>query len=156
VMDFDRVARWLDVESVSKLRHLSWIAAIHRGASRVGLGAVTATLGHVLLLIVLVLATPFLLGQYLSPYKLSLGKFFFDEIYQLTIVLPLRLFAAACYAIDRWVVDGIVNGIGRIPPAIGSLFRSLQMGLVQFYALAMVLGILIFVALASGILWAAG
>ena len=42
--------------------------------------------------------------------------------------------------VDQWLVDGLVNFIGRVPPAMGSLMRSLQTGMVQFYALAMVLG----------------
>ena len=43
---------------------------------------------------------------------------------------------------------------GRLPPAIGSLLKSLQMGLMPFYALAMVLGLV--VMLAMGILWVVG
>jgi hypothetical protein len=121
-----------------------------------GLGGVTAAVGYLAQLVVLVLATPFLLGHYLSPYKLSLGKFFFDEIYYLTVVLPLRFLATVCYAVDRWIVDGAVNAIGRVPPSVGSLLRSMQIGLMPFYAMAMVLGIVLFVVLATGVLWAAG
>ncbi len=156
LMDFDLASKWFDVETVSRWKDVGWIAATHRLARRYGLGGVTSTVGHFVLLVVLILATPFLLGNYLSPYKLSFGKFFFDEIYQLTIIVPLRFVATACYAIDRWVIDGLVNAVARIPPAFGSFLRSLQMGLVQFYALAMVLGILLFLALATGVLWAAG
>jgi len=59
------------------------------------------------------------------------------------IVLPLRGIAATCNLIDRCIVDGLVNLVGRIPPLFGGVMRSLQMGLVQFYALAMVLGIVV-------------
>ena len=52
------------------------------------------------------------------------------------------------------IIDGLVNLLGRIPPALGSLMRSLQMGQVQFYALAMVLGMLILAA--ARLIWAAG
>jgi NADH-quinone oxidoreductase subunit L len=154
VLDFEAPARWLDVRSVSRWKQLPWVAAIHRQATRVGLGRVSAAIGQLILLVVLVLATPFLLGHYLSPYKLSYGKFYFDEIYQLVVVLPLRFLARACYTVDRWVVDGTVNLVGRIPPAAGALMRSLQMGLVPFYALAMLLGAL--VLFAAQWLWAAG
>jgi NADH-quinone oxidoreductase subunit L len=102
----------------------------------------------------LIAATPFMLGHFISPYKLSLGKFFVDEIYQLLIVLPLRAFAIVCYAVDRWIVDGFVNLVGRVPLLAGGLMRSLQMGLVQFYALAMVLGVL--VLLVARVMLAAG
>jgi NADH-quinone oxidoreductase subunit L len=154
VLDFERPAKWLDVDSVSRLRKLPWIAAVHRFACRMGAGRISAAVGQVLLVVVLVLATPVLLGHYVSPYKLSRGKFYLDEIYQLMIVLPLRFLAGVCYAFDRWVVDGAVNLVGRIPPAVGALMRALQMGLVPFYALAMLLGML--VLFAAQLLWAAG
>ncbi len=82
----------------------------------------------------------------MSPYKLSAHKFFFDEIYAFTIVTPLRLLAHACYLVDRGIVDGLVNALGSLPVAVGSLMRSLQMGLLQFYALAMFLGLLVLIA----------
>lgn len=132
-----------DVDAVSRWQRVPWVAAIHRRATSVGLGWLTSLLGNVVLMIALVIATPFLIGHFISPYKLSLGKFFIDELYNLAIVLPLRGIAAACYVVDRWVVDGLVNLIGRVPPLFGGLMRSLQMGLVQFYALAMVLGIVV-------------
>ena len=154
LMDFEQFAKWFDVESVSRWKNVSWVKQIHTAAKSVGLGWLTAGMGNVVLLIALVAATPFMLGHFVSPYKLSLGKFFIDEIYQLLIVLPLRGFAVVCYAIDRWIVDGFVNLVGRIPLLVGGLMRSLQMGLVQFYALAMVLGVL--VLLVARIMLAAG
>ena len=54
---------------------------------------------------------------------------------------------ALCAAIvDRWLVDGVVDSIGRAPRWAGLLMRSLQTGLVQFYAVAMVLGVLVLLA----------
>ncbi len=143
LMDFEQFAKWFDVESVSRWKEVAWVKQLHTAAKSVGLGWLTGGLGNVVLLIVLIAAMPFLLGHFISPYKLSLGKFFFDEVYQLLIVLPLRGFAVVCYAIDRWIVDAFVNLVGRIPVLFGGLMRSLQMGLVQFYALAMVLGVLV-------------
>jgi hypothetical protein len=64
------------------------------------------------------------------------------------------MLAKVCYWLDRWLVDGFVNVMGKIPLAAGWLMRPLQMGLVQFYALAMVLGMLILVA--ARLMWAAG
>ena len=82
----------------------------------------------------------------LSPYQLSQNRFYLDEVYYAFFVRPLQWLGDAFYAFDRWIVDGLVDFIGRIPPAVGSVMRTLQMGLVQFYAVAMVLGILILVA----------
>ena len=113
------------------------------------------TIGFVALLglIALVLSLPLVVVTFLTPYRLSRDKFYFDEIYSALVVWPLRMVAAACYWIDRWIVDGSVDLVGRIPPAIGYVMRGLQMGLLQFYALAMVLGMLILVA--ARLLWAA-
>jgi NADH-quinone oxidoreductase subunit L len=88
-----------------------------------------------------------------SPYQLSSHKFYFDEIYNLLFVRPLELFAAASYWFDRWFIDGSVNLVGRMPAALGAVMRPLQTGLVQFYALAMVVGLLILLAAR---LWASG
>lgn len=154
LMDFEPFAKWFDVESISRWQEVAWIKRMHTAANSVGLGWLTGALGNVVLMLALIAATPFLLGHFISPYKLSRGKFFIDEIYQLLVVLPLRGFAVVCYAIDRWIVDGLVNLVGRIPPLVGGLMRSLQMGLVQFYALAMVLGVL--VLLVARVVLAAG
>lgn len=154
LMDFEQFAKWFDVESVSRWQKVAGVKRIHAAANSVGLGWLTGALGNAVLMLALIAATPFLLGHFISPYKLSRGKFFIDEIYQLLVVLPLRGFAVVCYAIDRWIVDGLVNLVGRIPPLVGGLMRSLQMGLVQFYALAMVLGVL--VLLVARVVLAAG
>ena len=83
--------------------------------------------------------------QNLQLYKLSNHKFYFDEIYGVLIVLPLRGLAWLSYAVDRYLVDGLVNLFGWIPPVVGSLLRNIQTGLLQFYALAMVLGLVVLI-----------
>jgi NADH-quinone oxidoreductase subunit L len=85
----------------------------------------------------------------LGLYQLSFGRFFIDQIYNLFVVWPLEALSFISYWIDAWLVDGLVNAVGRAPPAVGSLLRPLQGGLVQFYAMAMVLGLL---ALAGALL----
>jgi NADH-quinone oxidoreductase subunit L len=87
----------------------------------------------------------------LHLYQLSYHKFFFDEIFAALTVWPLRGIALLSYTIDRYLVDGLVNLVGRIPRIIGSALRALQTGMVQFYALAMVLGLL--VLMGTMILW---
>jgi NADH-quinone oxidoreductase subunit L len=74
-------------------------------------------------------------------YKLSHGKFFFDELYNVFFVWPLRVLAVLSYVVDRFLIDGLVNFCGKAPGMIGYLLRSLQNGMVQWYALAMVLGL---------------
>ena len=123
-----------------------------RWVRSVGLGFVVSTGGLLLGIVSMLLALPLLVFQFVSPYKLSQGKFFIDELYYGLIVWPLKLLAVVLYWIDRWIIDGIVNLFGWLPREFGSLMRSLQMGIVQFYAAAMVLGVVIL--LAARMLWA--
>jgi NADH-quinone oxidoreductase subunit L len=83
------------------------------------------------------LATVFRPLHWLSRRKLLL-----DELYLALVVWPLRLLALVCAAVDRYVIDGLVDLCGRLPAAAGAVVRSVQSGMTQFYALAMVLGLL--------------
>jgi NADH-quinone oxidoreductase subunit L len=151
--DLAGIDRLTDPQWVVQLERTRWIGTFTRFLRQVHLGWLVTLAGYVLGTLSLVLAIPLLVGQFISPYRLSRNKFYFDELYSALFVWPLRILAAVAYWIDRWIVDGLVNAAGRIPPAAGSLMRSLQMGLVQFYALAMVLGALILVA--ARLMWAA-
>ena len=146
------VEKFTDPQWVLQLERIWWIGGPVRWLRSIGLGFVVSAIGLVLGIVSMILALPLLVFQFVSPYKLSQGKFFFDELYYGLIVWPLKLLAAVFYWIDRWIVDGIVNLFGWLPRELGSLMRSLQMGLVQFYAAAMVLGVVIL--LAARLLWA--
>jgi NADH-quinone oxidoreductase subunit L len=87
-------------------------------------------------------------------YWLSRGKLFIDQIYQVLFVWPLRLLASLSYLFDRWVIDGLVNLCGKVPQWFGYALRSLQTGMVQSYALAMVLGVLVLIG--TLLIWPAG
>lgn len=95
------------------------------------------------------------LMQRVGLYSLSYGKFFFDQIYQALVVWPLQALAAVCYWLDRKVVDGLVNLTGRLPVALGASLRPLQGGLVQFYALFTVLGLVV-VMIGTLLMWQKG
>ena len=77
-------------------------------------------------------------------YQLSFNKFFWDEIYLGLIVRPAERLAALIGKIDLDGIDAFVDLVGQVPRLLGSLFRPVQNGLVQFYALAMVLGLTVF------------
>jgi NADH-quinone oxidoreductase subunit L len=143
-----------DVQWVAQLKQVPWIAQLDCGLRSVGLGFVVSVAGFVLGVFALILAIPLTIGTLLSPYRLSYGKFYFDELYQLAFVKPLEVCAGVLAWLDRNVVDGLVNLFGALPRWLGGGFRNLQMGLVQFYALAMLLGLVVLL-LASGVLWAA-
>ncbi len=86
-------------------------------------------------------------------YVLSYGKFFIDQIYDLLIIVPVRALAVVAYSLDRFFVDGIVNSVGAVPKMAARLFRHLQTGMIQFYALAMVLGLLVLVLVEAYLQW---
>jgi len=86
------------------------------------------------------------LKQMAGPlYYLSYGKLFFDPIYYALFVWPSLQLAKFSYWFDRNVIDALVNFVGRVPPWLGALLRPLQSGLVQFYGVAMVWGVLVLI-----------
>ena len=58
--------------------------------------------------------------------------------------MPLAVLAAFIRVFDLYIIDGLVDLFAQIPRLLGYLFRPVQNGLVQFYSLAMVLGLTIF------------
>jgi proton-translocating NADH-quinone oxidoreductase chain L len=79
-------------------------------------------------------------------YELSLNKFHVDELYDFFLVRPMNALAALTRVFDQYVVDGIVDLIGNLPRLGGQVLRPIQNGLVQFYALAMMLGLTVFLS----------
>jgi len=84
-----------------------------------------------------------LANRFRGAYQLSLNKFHVDEIYE-ALLIPMAAVTGLCRAFDLYIVDGIVDLIGQVPRLVGALFRPVQNGLVQFYALAMILGLVVF------------
>lgn len=76
-------------------------------------------------------------------YWLSYGKLFFDPIYDAFIVRPLAGLSRLSYWFDRTVIDGLVNSVGRLTLAMAWGLRALQSGMVQFYAIAMLWGVVV-------------
>lgn len=85
-----------------------------------------------------------LVRQAQALYYLSLNKLYIDEIYYALIVQPLTALAVVFRFFDLYILDGLVDLIGQFPRLLGQMFRPIQNGLVQFYALAMVLGMAVF------------
>jgi NADH-quinone oxidoreductase subunit L len=74
-------------------------------------------------------------------YELSRNRFYLDEIYNALVVKPLASLAYLCRVFDQYIVDGVVDLVGRLPALLGKAMTPVQNGLVQFYALLMVLGL---------------
>jgi NADH-quinone oxidoreductase subunit L len=123
------------------------------------------------------LATPVdPLRRPLGPiYTLLENKYYFDELYQAAIVRPAIRFGEACYIFDdklvidpivdsvgrfgRWlsdwlkraidnpIVDGAVNGVGKVTASFGEFMRATQTGKVQNYLLVAAVTVFLLVAL---------
>jgi NADH-quinone oxidoreductase subunit L len=79
-----------------------------------------------------------------SFYYWSLNKLYVDEIYTLLFVQPLNLIAGICGLLEAVVYD-LMRLIASIPRALGDVLKPLQNGLVQFNALAMIMGVAVFI-----------
>ena len=72
------------------------------------------------------------------------NKWYVDEIYEKLIVQPLhRIGGFFDRVVERSVIDGLVNGVGRFVNYSGRQLRLLQSGQVGSYVLLMVLGMVI-------------
>ncbi|MET0165755.1 MAG: NADH-quinone oxidoreductase subunit L, partial [Vicinamibacterales bacterium] len=114
-----------------------------------------------------------LADRFAGAHRLLSHKYYVDELYGATVIAATWMGARGLWSVDRTVVDGAVNGTGRVT-LIGSffsaftdrtfvdgivnlvgrviqegshVFRRLQTGLVQNYALLMLFGIFAFVSL---------
>jgi proton-translocating NADH-quinone oxidoreductase chain L len=76
-----------------------------------------------------------------NAYQMSRNGFYIDELYDIFIVKPLTGLAVFCRLFDQYLVDGLVDLVGQTPRFLGGVVRPLQNGLVQFYALLMILGV---------------
>jgi NADH-quinone oxidoreductase subunit L len=89
------------------------------------------------------------LAQKLGPIvTLVEHKFYVDEIYQAFIIEPLRMLGRVLFAIDTFLVDGIINMLGWIPQLSGfALKLTVQRGYLQGYATAMLFGLMVILML---------
>lgn len=86
-------------------------------------------------------------------YTLSLEKFYVDEIYDTFIVGPVRKIARGCWRIlDSAIIDGGLTLAALTVRSMGNAIRYTQTGVVQNYALIMVIGALVVFAYITGYL----
>ena len=76
-------------------------------------------------------------------YRATLNKWWFDDLNHLLFMVIGGRVAAALWWFDREVVDGTVNGIGRVTIDAGRGLRRVQTGRVQNYALGIAIGLLV-------------
>jgi len=80
---------------------------------------------------------PYLLAWRLKPvYELLVGKYWIDELYDAVVVRPYVAMSNLLWRIvDQMMIDGAVNGVATTVLVNGQLWRYVQDGNVQHYAL---------------------
>jgi NADH-quinone oxidoreductase subunit L len=111
--------------------------------------------------------------RWAGPHRVLLNKYYVDEAYDSTVIRGTLASAVGLWAVDRnvvdggvngagkitvitsWfsgltdrsVVDGLVNAVGRVIQEASFTFRRFQTGLIQNYALLMLVGVFAFLTI---------
>lgn len=87
-------------------------------------------------------------GEDRTPINaLAYHKFYIDELYDLIIRKPLDATSKFFYkVVDLKIIDGFVNGLGKVSVESSKGLRLLQTGNVGFYIFVMVIGIIAIMA----------
>ena len=76
-------------------------------------------------------------------YKIVKNKYYLDFLFTNIIAERFMLILAKIFnLIDKYVIDGIVNGIGWIFKNLSDYFKKIQVGIVQYYAAIMLGGLI--------------
>jgi NADH-quinone oxidoreductase subunit L len=87
-----------------------------------------------------------LVERYPAPYSLVANKYWVDEIYNWVFVGPLvRLSVFLWRKIDDLLVDGAINGVAAVARGGSEVFKRLQTGNIQGYALSILVGVVLMV-----------
>ncbi len=126
-----------------------WGEFLIMGGSSVGIGLIGISLAVLMYLNRKI--DPGAIAKSIQPlYKLSLNKWYFDEIYDAVFVKGIRRLARQVLEVDIRIVDGIVNLAGFVTLVTGEGLKYLENGRAQFYAL-IVFGAVLGLVLVSGI-----
>ena len=90
--------------------------------------------------------------QYPGVHRLLLNKYYVDEVYDATIVQPIKVVSTEGLwrGFDVKLVDGAVNGAGYLVSGVSIVLRLVQNGSVKTYAASMFVGV---VAVLAYYLW---
>jgi NADH-quinone oxidoreductase subunit L len=82
-----------------------------------------------------------------EPPRLLEEKYYVDELYDATVVQPIKLGSTNVLwkVVDVHIIDGAVNGAGHLASMLGGVLRYLQSGLARSYVAVLVLGALIII-----------
>jgi NADH-quinone oxidoreductase subunit L len=83
-----------------------------------------------------------LAARFSGLYRLLTNKYFVDEVYDTTIVQPVRITSqeGLWKIVDVRIIDGTVNGVGQLVAGFSESLRRVQTGSVRAYAASLLLG----------------
>lgn len=89
-------------------------------------------------------AEPAQLAKKIKPlYLLSFNKWYFDDVYYWVVKKVFMLVSKLSAAFDKYFIDELVNISAFICKELGSTFKLIQNGKMQFSALAMYTGLIV-------------
>jgi len=114
-----------------------------------------------------------LAARWAGPHRVLLNKYYVDELYDATVIRGtlaastglwhvdakvvdgavngsgwLTIFSSwFSHLLDKYIVDGLVNLVGTVLEEASFVFRRVQTGLIQHYALVMLFGVFAFVSI---------
>jgi len=79
-------------------------------------------------------------------YKFLYNKWYFDELYHYTFVLP-TFFLARTFVnliVDTFVIDHTVNGSAKVTTSFGGLIQRFHNGILNYYLWGIILGLILY------------
>ena len=135
-------------EAVAHAAHFDWSEFLIMAGSSVGVALIGITLAS-LMYRQGKIDPAAIAGRFEPLYRLSLNKWYFDDIYNTVFVKGLRRLARQIMEVDYRVVDGAVNLTGLAAIVSGEGLKYLENGRAQFYALIVFGAVLGFVIVFS-------
>ena len=87
-----------------------------------------------------------LAARFGGVYRFLLNKWYFDELYDLTIVIPASRLARSLWKADSEIIDGMPNGVASLTAQGSGSVVKLQNGSIASYAFAMLIGLVVLVS----------
>ncbi len=86
-------------------------------------------------------------GSFTGLWRAVFNKWYVDELYDALFVNPTKKLGTFCWkGFDVRVVDGIVNGVGKLVNMFSNALRYTQTGFAHNYAMTMALGVVAILA----------
>jgi NADH-quinone oxidoreductase subunit L len=87
-------------------------------------------------------------AKFAKLHRWVFNKWYVDEAYDILFVNSTKKFGIFCWkGFDVKIIDGIIHGLANLIGAISTALRHTQTGLFQNYALTMVFGTVVMLAI---------